>query len=275
MKKLSIFILALMVLSCNRATLIEPLVDLTCDDTSVFEYSNGLKYTFDKNNIVVALEQKTKPVINTYDFKYDRTRLIFSDKNISANFEQSRSIALNEKGAIKSYEDNSGETLKKGVYEYDGDNRLMKISVTYSSIDNPNLFQIHYQVLKWENDNIVTMSYYFKYGNESEKLQKAINFKYGNTEILDKDNFYNLAFFDSPNINIGGLLYLDYLGLNKGKAPKNIPVKYTIIDNSGQIADRGVGEYSYQMDKFNRISNIKISNNANQSVVKSFNYLCH
>ena len=275
MKKLSVFVLTLMVLSCNKTTLIEPVIALTCDDTSVFEYNNGLKYTFDKNNRIVKLEQKIKPVNNTYNLQYDKSLLTFTNRYVSANYEEAVTFQLNEKGSIKSFETKSDGTLRKGLYEYDEDNRLIKFSMNYSSINNPNLFQVNNLYYKWENDNIVTVSLYYKYGNEIERLQKTISFEYSNNEILDKDNFYNLVFFDLPNINPESFIGIDYLALNKGKSIKNIPSKFKVSSGTADVFIGGIGQYTYQFDKFNRLESVKISNGVTQDTFKKFNYLCH
>jgi hypothetical protein len=284
MKKWFICLITLTALSCNKITAIDPIPEgkQVCNNVSVFEFSNtevlkageGMKYTYNKKGDIIGLDEGKTPNYS-YDFKYDKSSLTLSRTFLPTKSVVPFTFLLNENNSIKSYEGKRDDnTSIKGLYEYDNDNRLIKFSVTFSSISSPDFKQIETYFIKWKDDNIDEISTFAKYVGIEEKFIRMTKFEYQEAEIVNKDNFYNLVFFDVSNNNFEGYIYLNYIGFNKGKAPKNLPVKYLISYEGGQVRDGGVVNLNYKFDVNNRVTSVKIFNNVTLPVFRSFNYLC-
>ena len=286
MKKWLICLITLIALSCDKITPIDPIPEgkQICNNVSVFEFSDaevlkvgeGMKYTYNKKGDIIGLDKGKMPDYS-YDFKYDKSLLTLSRILSSTKSVLPFTFLLNENNSIKSYEGKrDDDTSIKGLYEYDNDNRLIKFSTTFSVISNPEFKQITTYFIKWKNGNIDEITSFFdaKYIGIEDKFIKTTKFEYQETEIANKDDFYNLVFFDVSNNNFEGYIYLNYIGFNKGKAPKDLLVRFTNFYEGGQVRDGGVVNLNYKFDANNRVTSVKIFNNVTLPVFRSFNYLC-
>ncbi len=286
MKKWSIYLAIFVVFGCSKTSLIEPLASssstkLPCEETSVFEFSNteniisgnSLKYTYSLDGKIIGLDEGKSPN-NSYDFKYDKSSLTLLKTWLPTKIVQPFIFQLNKNNDIVSYESKKDDdTTIKGKYEYDNENRLIKFSVTYSSINNPAATENTSFVLVWKNGSIENVTKYTKWGSQVEKFEWKMVFENQEVENVDTDKLYKLVMFNRSSLSFEGYIYLDYIGINKGKMPQSIPKKIQIFDRSGSVLS--VSDFSYKFDKFNRITNVKVSDGFISKGFYSFNYLCN
>jgi hypothetical protein len=281
MKKWFISFAMLVVLSCNKTTLVDP-VKSNCDDISVFEFyhsqdipnDKGIIYTYSLDKKIIRIEERNSPSYYNYNFKYDKSSLILSRTSFSSNKIDSQVFQMNENNSIKSYQYKNDDVEINGLYEYDIYNHLVKCSVTKSSISTPDKTQTTIYIIEWQNDNISTISEYFKFRNEAERIEKKVVIESQAIETVNTDNFYNLIFFVYSGFSFEEPIYLDYIGINKGKMPKNLIASFQIFGRDGSAISRKA-EFSYKIDEFKRITGVKLSNYFSPPVDFTFKYLCH
>lgn len=280
MKKWFICLSIFTALSCNEITPIEPVKSI-CDDVSVFEFyhsqdvkvDKGIIYSYSADKKIIGMEERNSPSYHSYDFKYDKSSLILSRTRIGSNRVDSQVFQMNENNSIKSYKYKNDDVEINGLYEYDIYDHLVKCSVIKSSISTPDKIQTTTYVIEWKNDNISTISEYFKFRNETERIEKKVVIESQAIETENNDNFYNLIFFEYSNFSFEGPIYLDYIGINKGKMPKNLIESFQIFGRDGNAISRRA-EFSYKIDEFKRVTGVKLSNYFFPPVDFTFKYLC-
>jgi hypothetical protein len=272
---LSIIAIAIILISCQKNTVIpEP----ECSSSNKFEFTqNGQKsiFTYDDDGRVLFFNY-TDGTKYTYEYKSQEVSIIINNKYKYQTFGLSKSYDLQSIIGTESY--------KKGFYEYDSDNHLIKCQTLENTGISAEYDQLYYTTFDWKAGNMLMSKVYGKSGSAKEQLRRYIKYEYDIEKEAQTDHFYTFLFSKNLHYIYDGGIFNDEMPsqvIRTGKSVKNLVKRRLAYLADGTLYNEDV--YEYEIDKYKRITSVKVTstntvsvNNGYKPTVNTytFNYLC-